>query len=89
VSAPTKWEAARCRCQPSDVSDSDERWATTVEEWSARISRLTGNPVEVLDTGTEEITVRLAAAEGVWEDIHRDGIVVHGLPIDRLLTVDA
>ncbi len=75
--------------RPSEISDSDDRWATTVEEWSTRVSRLTGNPVEVLETGPDEIAVRLATAEGVWEDIHRDGIVVHGLSIDRLASVDA
>ncbi len=75
--------------RPPEIPDSDERWATTVEEWSARVSRLTGNPVEVLEVDPDEIAGRLAGGKGVWGDICRDGIVVHGLGIDRLLSVDA
>jgi len=74
--------------RPAEIPDSDDRWATTVEEWSTRVSRLTGNPVEVFETGPDEIAAQLAAGKGVWEDIHRDGIVVHGLRIDQLLSAD-
>ncbi|MEA2024359.1 MAG: helix-turn-helix domain-containing protein [Actinomycetota bacterium] len=66
------------------VDDTDEAWADSIEQWRSRIHRISGNPVEVLEVGFEDIGARLSSRQAVWSDIRREGIVVHGRGIDEL-----
>jgi predicted nucleotidyltransferase len=70
--------------RPADVDDSDEAWSASVEQWKAEVRRTTGNRVEVLEIGSDEVAARLNGRRQVWRDVRREGIVVHGLGIDEL-----
>lgn len=70
--------------RPAGVEESDEAWSASVEQWRDRVRRISGNRVEVLEVGSDEISARLASRQQVWRDIRRDGLVVHGLGIDEL-----
>ena len=70
--------------RPADVEESDDGWSASVEQWRDTVRRVSGNPVEVLEVGSDEIAKRLHSRRQIWHDIRRDGLVVHGLSIDEL-----
>ncbi len=70
--------------RPAGVEEADEAWAASVEQWSSAVSRVSGNRVEVIEVGADEIAGHLASRRQVWRDIRRDGLVVYGLDIDEL-----
>jgi len=73
--------------RPGGVDEDDARWAASIEQWRTTVRAITGNPVELLEVGTEEAASRLASGRQVWLDIRRDGRVVHGLALDELAGV--
>lgn len=70
--------------RPSGVDESDESWANSVEQWCSRIRRISGNPIEALEVGSDEIGARLRSRQPVWRDIRHEGIVVHGRSLNEL-----
>ena len=74
--------------RPVGVDESDEAWADSVEQWRSWIRRVSGNSVEVLEVGPDEIGARLSSRQPVWRDICREGIVVHGRALDDLVGFD-
>lgn len=73
--------------RPVGVDESDEAWSASVEQWRSQIHRVSGNPVEVLEAGSDEISTRLSSRRPVWRDIRRDGLVVHGRSLNELADV--
>lgn len=61
----------------------DERWGSSVEEFRTAAHRLTGNVVQVLEVPEREVARRLRGKGPVWLDIVRDGLLLHGKPIDQ------
>lgn len=70
--------------RPVGVEESDEAWADSVEQWRSQIHRVSGNPVEVLEVGSDEIGARLRSRQAVWRDIRSEGLVVHGRGLTKL-----
>ncbi|MEE8485310.1 MAG: helix-turn-helix domain-containing protein [Acidimicrobiia bacterium] len=70
--------------RPAGVDESDVAWSASIEQWRSQIHRISGNPVEVLEVGSEEIGARLRSEQPVWRDIRREGIVVHGRGLKEL-----
>ncbi len=73
--------------RPADVDEDDDRWSASVDAWRLDARRLTGNPVEVIEVGADEVAEKLAGSNQMWADIRRDGRVVHGLGIEELLGI--
>ncbi len=71
--------------RPADIDEFDDVWSASVEQWQSQIRRVSGNPVEVLEVGSDEIGVRLRSGQPVWRDIRREGLVVHGQALDELV----
>jgi len=70
--------------RPDDVDDDNNTWTAGVEQWRERVRAITGNSVEVIETSRSEAIEKLANKRSVWQDITRDGVVVHGEPLDQL-----
>lgn len=70
--------------RPSSVDEDDEQWVASIERWRTEAGQLTGNTVEVLELGDDEVARRLEGRGRLWSDIRRDGRVVHGAGIDAL-----
>ena len=70
--------------RPAGVDESDELWSESVEQWRASVRRASGNRVEVLDVGSDEVTALLTGRRQVWREIRRDGLVVHGPSLAEL-----
>ena len=73
--------------RPAGVDEFDEAWADSMDGWRSQIHRTSGNSVEVLEIGSEEIGERLSSRQPVWRDIGREGIVVHGRSLNELAEI--
>ena len=73
--------------RPVDVDESDDAWADSVEQWRSRIRQVSGNPVEILEVGSDEIGARLSSMQPVWREIQRDGLVILGRSLNELTDV--
>jgi len=70
--------------RPADLDESDEAWSASVEQWRTMVRRVSGNLVEVLEAGSDEIAAHLNSKRQIWRAIRRDGLVVYGLSIVEL-----
>lgn len=70
--------------RPGGIDEDDEEWTSSIEQWRTDVRRLTGNPVEVLEVSSDEAAARLAGRAQLWNEIRRDGRVVHGIGLDGL-----
>lgn len=70
--------------RPSATDEDDEVWSASVEQWRSAIRRMSGNRVEVLEVGSDEIARRLRSSQSVWRHIRREGVVVHGAGLDEM-----
>lgn len=73
--------------RPDGVDEDDEAWTEGVAQWRASVRAITGNSVEVIETGRTEIGEKLMAKQPLWRDVARDGVVVHGASVDELTGV--
>jgi DNA-binding transcriptional ArsR family regulator len=73
--------------RPDDVDDDDDMWAAGVEQWRRSVRAITGNPVEVIEIGQSEANKKLSGRAQLWQDVARDGVVVHGATLDELRSV--
>jgi predicted nucleotidyltransferase len=68
--------------RPEGIDEDDEDWSLSLERWRTHVARASGNRVEVLELAAAELAKRLSSRAPVWQEIRRDGIVVHGsLPL--------
>lgn len=68
--------------RPSGISESDEAWSASVQQWIDRVGEVSGNRVEVLEADEDDMPARLEGGGSVWRDIERDGLIIHGPPLD-------
>jgi predicted nucleotidyltransferase len=73
--------------RPPDIGEDDDRWAASIELWRTAVRALTGNPVEILEVDAHQAATRLGNGTPLWQDIRRDGRIVHGLSLDELAGV--
>lgn len=70
--------------RPDEVDEDNEDWAEAIEQWRRTISSMTGNSVEIIEIDGATAIERLASGEQLWEEVARDGVVVHGTPLNEL-----
>lgn len=70
--------------RPAGVDAEDAQWRAAIDGWVEGVCRLSGNPVELLEVGGEEVGAKLRSKRQLWSDIQRDGIAVHGRAIEGL-----
>jgi predicted nucleotidyltransferase len=73
--------------RPSGIGESDEAWSAAVQQWTDQVSEVSGNRVEVLETDEDEVPARLDHGGSVWQDIERDGLIIHGKALDSFKSV--
>lgn len=69
------------------VDDDNDTWAAGVEQWRESVRAITGNPVEVIETHRAEVSEKLSTKGSLWQDIAREGVVIHGETLDELAGV--
>ncbi|HEX6299608.1 MAG TPA: nucleotidyltransferase domain-containing protein [Acidimicrobiia bacterium] len=68
--------------RPTRIDESNESWSASVQQWIERVGEVSGNRVEVLETDEDDVPARLDREGSVWQDIERDGLIIHGPPLD-------
>jgi predicted nucleotidyltransferase len=64
--------------RPAEADPESESWLAAIDQWTTKLRCLTGNSVEILEVGGDEVGEHLAGDRPVWRDIRRQGIVVFG-----------
>jgi hypothetical protein len=60
---------------PSD----DDSWTDSLGSWADRATRVVGNPVNLIETTSEELPALLGRkGPSVWRDAAREGVVLIG-----------
>lgn len=70
--------------RPSDVDEDDDPWASSADGWRTAAQRLTGNAVQVIEIDEGELARRLRRPAELWANVLRDGVIVHGVPLETL-----
>jgi hypothetical protein len=70
--------------RPRGVEDSDESWSTTLADWFEAVLRSTGNSVNVVEVGADEVGELLASGRPVWRSITEEGRTILGADICSL-----
>lgn len=68
------------------VASDDEAWLDALARWERAARHVTGNPVQLLVVGVEEIPVLLSEqGHGLWPTIEREGVTLAGAPLAELV----
>ena len=70
--------------RPTEADPESDHWLAAMHQWTTQLSSFTGNNVEILEVGEDEVGERLSGDRPVWRDIRRQGIVVFGRSIALL-----
>jgi len=70
--------------QTVQIAEDDDRWGSATDHFRQLVKRLTGNPVEIVETDTSQIAGLLRSRKPLWRDVRRDGVVVFGANLDDL-----
>lgn len=70
--------------RPAGVTEDDDRWGAAVEDWRQWVRALSGNNVEVIEVGEDEVPRLLGAGSPLWSDVLDEGILVAGVPLIEL-----
>ncbi|MGH8971643.1 MAG: nucleotidyltransferase domain-containing protein [Acidimicrobiia bacterium] len=70
--------------RPAEVGEDSEDWRCAVEAWRTDVRRMAGSSVDLIEVGEGEIGRLLRSLRPMWKDVLRDGVVVHGAPLDEL-----
>lgn len=70
--------------RPRGVENADESWSTSLANWFEAVLRSTGNPVNIVEVGEEEVAELLASDRSVWRSIVDEGRTVIGADLSVL-----
>jgi hypothetical protein len=70
--------------RPRGIEDADESWSTTLADWSEAVLRSTGNHVNVVEIGEDEVGELIASRRPVWRSIVSEGRTVAGTGLTSL-----
>jgi predicted nucleotidyltransferase len=73
--------------RPADVHEDDDVWADSVESWRRQVRALSGNPVDLLEVGMEDLPRSLASRRPLWREIQREGVPIHGPTLRELVEI--
>ena len=67
--------------RPSSVNEDDSNWADSIAHWEAHVHRISGNAVNRIEVGEDEVAKLIRSRRPLWQEIRREGIVLHGTPV--------
>jgi DNA-binding transcriptional ArsR family regulator len=72
--------------RPALAGWDDDGWASSLERWRHGAGRLTGNRVDVVEVGEEEVVELVRSRRSLWQDVVEEGITIWGRPLAELST---
>ena len=70
--------------RPDEISEDDEDWSASIENWRNEATAIAGNTVQILEVSASDAQSRLRSNKQLWRDIHLDGVVIQGLTTSEL-----
>jgi hypothetical protein len=70
--------------RPAHIDEDDSAWSDSVQQWKDDVARASGNRVEGLEVGADQVGDLLASGRGLWTDVAHDGLVVGGVGLTEL-----
>lgn len=67
--------------RPSSVDEDDSTWEQSIARWETHLQRISGNAVNRIEVGQDEVAKLLKSRRPLWQAIRREGIVVQGTPL--------
>ncbi|MBI2238519.1 MAG: nucleotidyltransferase domain-containing protein, partial [Actinobacteria bacterium] len=67
--------------RPRSVLEGDDGWTSALAGWTDRARRLSGNAVNLVEVGQEELRNLLRRPTALWREIAGDGILLFGSPL--------
>ena len=67
--------------RPSALDETDSSWADSIARWEAHVRRISGNPLNRIEVGEDEVDKLVKSRRPLWQAIRREGIVLHGTPL--------
>ncbi len=70
--------------RPDGVAGDDPSWRANLGTWTDAATRITGNPVNLVEVGEAELPVLRRRRGSLWRAIAKGGVVLVGSALDRL-----
>jgi hypothetical protein len=72
--------------RPHDIVPDNAAWVDSLGSWEIAVRKATGNGVNTIVVGADEVPMLLRRRSGPWRDIVRDGVVLLGRPLTDLVS---
>ena len=60
------------------IDAEDEAWVSSLERWRRHGTRLTGNPVQMIEVGEEEVMTLARSRRSLWQAVRVEEVVIAG-----------
>jgi predicted nucleotidyltransferase len=67
--------------RPSSVHEDDSTWEESIARWESYLRRISGNAVNRIEVGEDEVAKLMKSRRPLWQEIRREGIVLQGTPL--------
>jgi predicted nucleotidyltransferase len=67
--------------RPSSADEDDSVWAESIAHWEAHVRRISGNAVNRIEVGEDEVAKLMKSRRPLWQAIRREGIVLQGMSL--------
>jgi len=67
--------------RPSSVDDDDPTWSEAMASWEAHVRRLSGNAVNRIEVGADELPRLVKSRRPIWQSIRSEGVTLCGASI--------
>jgi predicted nucleotidyltransferase len=67
--------------RPSSVDEDDSTWEESIASWESHLRRISGNAVNHIEVGEDEVAKLIKSRRPLWQEIRREGIVLQGTPV--------
>jgi len=67
--------------RPSPVDEDNSNWADSLAHWEAHVRRISGNAVNRIEVGEDEVAKLMKSRRPLWHAIRHEGVVLQGMPL--------
>ncbi len=67
--------------RPSTISEDDAAWSESIAEWEDSVRRISGNAVNRIEVGEDEVPKLMRSRRPLWQAIRQEGVILQGTPL--------
>jgi hypothetical protein len=72
--------------RPSATDEDDSAWTTSIARWEAHARRISGNAVNRIEVGEDEVPKLMRSRRPLWQAIRQEGVLLQGTPLAQIGT---